>query len=73
MDTLLLLLLLLMFHGFQEGPLPEDHILRLRTMLRNHVETAGHRPDQRTGVRLARKASASGAAVATLVLGLCRT
>jgi hypothetical protein len=35
------------------------------------LQTAGHRPDQRTGVRLAReKASASAAAVAILVPGL---
>jgi hypothetical protein len=35
------------------------------------AQAAGHRPDQRTGVRLAREAaSASGAAVAILVPGL---
>jgi hypothetical protein len=35
------------------------------------LQTAGHHPDQRTGVRLAREAaSASGAAVTILVPGL---
>ena len=47
MDTLLLLLLLLllMFHGLQEVPLIEEHNLRLRTMLRNHVEKGARRLD----------------------------
>jgi hypothetical protein len=37
-------------------------------------QTAGHRPDQRTGVHLAwEAASASAAAVAILVPGLSRT
>jgi hypothetical protein len=36
-------------------------------------QTAGHRPDQRTGVRLAQKASASGVAGAILVPRLLRT
>jgi hypothetical protein len=38
------------------------------------LQTAGHRPDQKTGVRLAQKAAtASGAVVAILVPGLRRT
>jgi hypothetical protein len=34
-------------------------------------QTAGHLRGQRTGVRLAREASASGSVGATLVSGLC--